>query len=84
MNGAAPHAAPHSAARQHGKRNDTDRTPARNRLLATYLQVAPLTIVLIFFFLVPVALVVVVSFFRYQMLVGIVPDFTLQATTSTC
>lgn len=46
--------------------------------LTTYLQVAPLTIVLIFFFLVPVALVFVVSFFRYQMLVGIVPDFTVK------
>jgi putative spermidine/putrescine transport system permease protein len=46
--------------------------------LATYLQVAPLTIVLFFFFAVPVALVVVVSFFRYQMLVGIVPDFTIR------
>lgn len=46
--------------------------------LITYLQVAPLTIVLILFFVVPVALVVLVSFFRYQMLVGIVPDFTLK------
>jgi putative spermidine/putrescine transport system permease protein len=46
--------------------------------LATYLQVAPLTIVLFFFFAVPVALVVIVSFFRYQMLVGIVPDFTIK------
>jgi putative spermidine/putrescine transport system permease protein len=41
-----------------------------------YLQVAPLTLVLFFFFLVPVALVILVSFFRYQMLVGIVPYFT--------
>ena len=41
-----------------------------------YLQVAPLTLVLFFFFLVPVALVILVSFFRYQMLVGIVPHFT--------
>ncbi len=49
----------------------------RKRSLSTYLQVAPLTLVLFFFFVVPVALVVVVSFFRYQMLVGIVPDFTL-------
>jgi putative spermidine/putrescine transport system permease protein len=46
--------------------------------LATYLQVAPLTIVLVLFFAVPVALVVVVSFFRYQMLVGIVPEFTVK------
>jgi putative spermidine/putrescine transport system permease protein len=44
-------------------------------LLMTYLQVTPLTVVLIFFFLIPVALVVAVSFFRYQMLVGLVPDF---------
>jgi putative spermidine/putrescine transport system permease protein len=51
----------------------TSKTP-----LATYLQVAPLTIVLFFFFAIPVALVVVVSFFRYQMLVGIVPDFTIR------
>jgi len=53
--------------------------PSANRsLLPTYLQVAPLTLVLLFFFAVPVALVVVVSFFRYQMLVGIVPQFTLK------
>jgi putative spermidine/putrescine transport system permease protein len=52
--------------------------PARKSPLAPYLQVAPLTIVLLCFFVVPVALVVVVSFFRYQMLVGIVPDFTLK------
>ena len=32
----------------------------------------------VLFFVVPVALVVVVSFFRYQMLVGIVPDFTFK------
>ena len=51
---------------------------ARKPSLAPYLQVAPLTVVLICFFVVPVALVVVVSFFRYQMLVGIVPDFTLR------
>jgi len=53
--------------------------PSANRsLLPTYLQVAPLTLVLLFFFAVPVALVVIVSFFRYQMLVGIVPQFTLK------
>lgn len=46
--------------------------------LAPYLQVAPLTLVLLMFFAVPVALVVVVSFFRYQMLVGIVADFTFR------
>ena len=47
-------------------------------MLPTYLQVAPLILVLVPFFVVPVALVLVVSFFRYQMLVGIVPDFTLK------
>jgi putative spermidine/putrescine transport system permease protein len=44
----------------------------------TYLQVTPLTVLLVFFFLIPVALVVAVSFFRYQMLVGLVPDFTFK------
>jgi putative spermidine/putrescine transport system permease protein len=44
--------------------------------LPIYLQVAPLALVLIFFFVIPVALVILVSFFRYQMLVGIVPQFT--------
>lgn len=44
----------------------------------SYLQVAPLAAVLLFFFAIPVVLVVVVSFFRYQMLVGLVPDFTFQ------
>jgi putative spermidine/putrescine transport system permease protein len=53
--------------------------PAANKSsLPTYLQVAPLTVVLLFFFIVPVALVAIVSFFRYQMLVGIVPQFTLK------
>jgi putative spermidine/putrescine transport system permease protein len=56
----------------------TPEPTAKRSMLPTYLQVAPLTIVLALFFIVPVALVVVVSFFRYQMLVGIVPDFTLK------
>lgn len=43
-----------------------------------YIQVSPLALVLILFFTIPVALVLVVSFFRYQMLVGIVPDFTVK------
>ncbi len=42
------------------------------------LQVAPLVLVLVLFFAIPVALVVIVSFFRYQMLVGLVPDFTFK------
>ncbi|MBU0582733.1 MAG: ABC transporter permease [Alphaproteobacteria bacterium] len=52
--------------------------PPSRSMLPTYLQVAPLTVVLTLFFVVPVGLVVLVSFFRYQMLVGIVPDFTLK------
>jgi putative spermidine/putrescine transport system permease protein len=46
--------------------------------LVTYLQVAPLALVLLFFTIVPLALVVAVSFFRYQVLVGLVPDFTFK------
>ena len=42
------------------------------------LQVSPLALVLLLFFVIPVALVVIVSFFRYQMLVGLVPDFTFK------
>ena len=56
-------------------------TPAsstQKSLLPTYLQVAPLTLVLLFFFAVPVVLVVIVSFLKYQMLVGIVAQFTLK------
>ena len=51
---------------------------SKKSLLSTYLQVTPLTVVLLLFFVVPVALVVLVSFFRYQMLVGIVPQLTLR------
>src|SRR4051794_22334777 len=56
----------------------TPAATASKSSLTTYLQVAPLTLVLIFFFVIPVALVILVSFFRYQMLVGIVPTFTLK------
>ena len=48
------------------------------RSLIAYLQVAPLFVVLFLFFIVPLALVVVVSFYRYQVMVGLVPDFTLK------
>ncbi len=41
-----------------------------------YLQVTPLVLVLLLFFVVPIALVVIVSFFRYQMLTGLTPAFT--------
>lgn len=51
---------------------------SERRSFITQLQVAPLTLVLLLFFVVPVALVVIVSFFRYQMLVGLVPDFTFK------
>lgn len=50
----------------------------KNTLLITYLQVAPLSLVLLLFVIVPLGLVVVVSFFRYQILVGLVPDFTFK------
>ncbi len=46
--------------------------------IAPYLLVAPLAIVLLLFVVVPIALVVVVSFYRYVMLVGIQPAFTLE------
>jgi putative spermidine/putrescine transport system permease protein len=61
---------PHPPRQQVGKRM------ARKKSLITYVQVAPLTVVLFFFFVIPIALVILVSFFRYQMLVGIVPQFT--------
>ncbi len=46
--------------------------------LTPYLQVAPLALVLLLFVVVPLALVVVVSFYRYQVLVGLVPAVTLE------
>jgi putative spermidine/putrescine transport system permease protein len=57
--------------------NSDNKSSKKASLLMTYLQVTPLTVVLIFFFFIPVALVLAVSFFRYQMLVGLVPDFVL-------
>jgi putative spermidine/putrescine transport system permease protein len=50
----------------------------KNTLLISYLQVAPLVVVLVLFVVIPLTLVVVVSFFRYQVLVGLVPDFTFK------
>ena len=41
-----------------------------------YLAVAPLAIVLLFFFVIPMAMVLVASFFDYNM-TGIIPTFTL-------
>lgn len=46
--------------------------------IVPYLQVAPLALVLIIFAVVPLALVVIVSLFRYQVLVGMVRDVTLK------
>jgi putative spermidine/putrescine transport system permease protein len=60
------------------QRNAMQASVTKKTSAASYLQVAPLTLVLAMFFIVPVALVILVSFFRYQMLVGIVPDFTLK------
>jgi putative spermidine/putrescine transport system permease protein len=50
--------------------------PAQQISRPVCLQVAPLALVLLFFFVIPVALVVLVSLFRYQMLVGMVPQLT--------
>jgi putative spermidine/putrescine transport system permease protein len=46
--------------------------------LATYLQVAPLTLVFLTFFIVPIALVVVVSFFNYEAYDMLIPAFTFE------
>jgi putative spermidine/putrescine transport system permease protein len=50
----------------------------QSRRIITYLQVAPLFLVLLLFVIIPLALVVVVSLFRYQMLVGLIPDVSPQ------
>jgi len=50
----------------------------KNSPLITYLQVGPLFLVLLLFVIIPLGLVLAVSFFRYQMLVGSAPDFTLK------
>jgi putative spermidine/putrescine transport system permease protein len=46
--------------------------------LIPYLQAAPLALVFLFFFVIPMVLVVVVSFFDYQAYQILIPDFTLQ------
>jgi putative spermidine/putrescine transport system permease protein len=50
----------------------------RSKAWVSYLQVAPLFLVLLLFVVIPLMLVLVVSFYRYQMLVGLVPDFTFK------
>ncbi len=59
----------------------TPSTSAKQSLLPTYLQVAPLTLVLMLFFAIPVLLVIIVSFLKYQMLVGIVAQPTFKNYT---
>ena len=44
---------------------------------ASYLEVAPLTLVLTVFLVIPLAMVVTVSFFEYDMISGVIPVFTL-------
>ncbi len=63
---------------QAGPTFDFGKTMSERKSFITQLQVAPLALVLLLFFAIPVALVVIVSFFRYQMLVGFVPDFTFK------
>lgn len=48
------------------------------RNLASYTQAAPLALVFCLFFVLPVGLVVVVSFFDYQTYDILIPDFTFQ------
>ncbi|MGI9451076.1 MAG: ABC transporter permease [Geminicoccaceae bacterium] len=48
------------------------------RTTAAYLQVGPLALVFLAFFIVPMVLVVVVSFFDYQAYQILIPDFTTQ------
>src|SRR4029434_1705837 len=51
--------------------------PMRWRLSA-YLQVAPLTAVFVGFFVLPILMVILVSFFDYQTYQPLIPAFTLQ------
>ncbi|MCR9176896.1 MAG: ABC transporter permease [Alphaproteobacteria bacterium] len=48
----------------------------RSRPWITYLQATPLSLVFLVFFVVPIAMVVVVSFFDYQAYDILIPDFT--------
>jgi putative spermidine/putrescine transport system permease protein len=50
------------------------------RKLASYLQVAPLALVLLFFLVIPVVTIIVVSFWSYDSF-SIIPDFTLDNYT---
>jgi putative spermidine/putrescine transport system permease protein len=52
-------------------------TTHRQLPIVPYLQVAPLAVVFLLFFVVPIALVVVVSFFGYETYKILIPGFTL-------
>jgi len=52
--------------------------PGRASGWAPYLLVAPLAVVFLLFFVVPIALVMVVSFFEYEAYDMLIPAFTLQ------
>lgn len=52
------------------------RTAGRERSWLAYLQATPLALVFLTFFVVPIAMVVVVSFFDYQTYQILIPDFT--------
>ena len=45
---------------------------------APYLLVAPLTLVLLVFFAVPLLMIVAVSFLKFDMIIGVIPEFTLK------
>ena len=47
--------------------------------LSAYLQVAPLTAVFVAFFVLPITVVIMVSFFDYQAYQLFIPAFTLQS-----
>lgn len=48
------------------------------RSIVPYIQILPLAIVLLFFLVIPMSLVLVVSVFRNQLFVGLVPAFTFE------
>ena len=47
--------------------------------LSAYLQVAPLTAVFVGFFVLPITIVIMVSFFDYRAYQLLIPTFTLQS-----
>ncbi len=49
-----------------------------NKTITPYLQVLPLGIVLLFFVVIPMVLIVVVSFFQNDLITGLIPAFTFE------